>query len=126
MRRFLYPALIIFAALLGGCALGRYRVNIDGKSKSIRCETLERFYFTLENDGEDGFKWIGKSDDPDAELQMDRDPKTGKVEVRIRILGGFDGPAHVHFAYHNAKSKETREDFTLLFYHDINDRAFWK
>ena len=118
-------ARVLLAACLAltGCDFVTWHsLSHPGESQVVRVASGDRYFFTL--DEEEGCRWDFVSDDPDVAVRLDHGD--GKAKVEVRIHRGYDGPSAVRFTYVRAGTGEEIRHFTLSFYRNTGDRAFWE
>jgi len=127
--------LLVFSLLLFGCTWNRHYISSPGESQAIRVEAQDRFYMDLEENATAGYRWYGKSNDPDVDVIIDHKSGTGgrgrvgasgTASVTIRVHRGFDGPAAVTFTYKRSGEKDPVKKFTITLYKRTGDAAFWE
>ena len=114
----LYPlALIALLIALAGCAFERHYSLKCGENRVIKVESGDRWYFDMEHDPANPWKY--KVDDSDVEVRFIPSTEPGKIECLIRVHRGYDGPSLVHFT-------RKGEEFTVSLYKQTGDSAFWR
>jgi len=132
-------AVLALAAFVCGCRLSLYDLDetIDGQTFEVK--SGDRLRIVLEENATTGYMWMAECSDTDIrfereEIEPERDehdvPICGaphKVRFTIRVEAGFDGPAHVKFAYRRPweKKKPVRQ-IDVILYHTAEDNAPWK
>lgn len=120
MRLFL--ALTALLAL-AGCQLGLYRaIDNPGKSQVVRVSSGDRIVFDLPTSR--GTIWVARSDDPDVSVTVH--PNGTRAEVEIRVHRGYDGPSVLTFRELSDETNEEKNAFTLSFFKQTGDVAFWE
>ena len=115
--------LLLASLALAGCDFVTWHsLSHPGESQVVRVASGDRYFFTL--DEEEGCRWDFVSDDPDVAVRLDHGD--GKAKAEVRIHRGYDGPSAVRFTYARAGTGEEIRHFTLSFYRNTGDRAFWE
>jgi len=126
------PLLLVFAFV--GCNFGRHAISSPGTSQAIRAESGDRFFMDLEEDSAAGYRWQGKSNDPDVDVVVDHERGNdgdgrvgalGKAKVMIRVFRGYDGPSAVTFTYRRGGEEPVKE-FVITLFRRTGDCAFWE
>ena len=118
----LFPAFASLAALAAGCRIERHLLASPGQNQALRVESGDRYYFSLDEDGDD--RWDYVCDDPDVMVTVDHEPQ--KASVRIRIHRGYDGPSTVRFICRRPGEREPVRKFTVTLFKRPGDYACWE
>lgn len=127
----------VFALGLAGCGLGRYIVSNPERNQTIRVESGDRFYFSLEENASTGYLWEYECDDKDVEVTIEHVPPEldeatglvgvpGKAKVRFRVHRGYDGPSVVYLRYVRPTTRDCAKEIVYSLYRKTYDSAFWK
>ena len=123
------------ALALAGCSMGRHDIESPGTSQTIRVESGDRFFMTLEENPTTGYRWQATCNDTDVDVIVEHKPPQaaeglagapGTADVTIRVHRGYDGPSTVTFRYKRPWEAEPIKTFTITLFKRTGDTAFWE